>query len=383
LSLVFSCLGHAYMHLFGAFYFVMVLALESEWNLPYHELVELWTPAALMIGLMALPAGWLADRWSTPGMMIVMFLGLGATAILSGLADTPSELRWCLAGIGVFAAIYHPVGVAWVVRTSASRGRALGLNGVFGSFGIAASGIVTGTLIDVAGWRTAFLIPGCVSVLTGLVALALLWSGAFADRRHETSAEAEASRQVMMRGFGFLIFIMGIMAIVTHATQIALPKLFELRMPDLVGTGTRGVGTVVAVVYVVSGATQILGGYLADRVSLKGLYVSGLLLLVPVQFFIAELHGAPLFVAATLGAFLGTGVLPAENMLLARFSPARHHGVAYAAKFVVAFCAAPVAVQMVAWIQERTGSFEWLFLSLAAFVAVAVTSAFMIPADRG
>ena len=41
LALVFSCLGHAYTHLFGAYYFVVVLALEVEWGRPYHELIEL------------------------------------------------------------------------------------------------------------------------------------------------------------------------------------------------------------------------------------------------------------------------------------------------------------------------------------------------------
>ncbi len=77
LSLIFSCLGHAYMHLFTAFYFVIVLALEAVWALPYHELIELWTLGALLVGLGALPAGWLGDRWSAKGMMVVYFLGMG------------------------------------------------------------------------------------------------------------------------------------------------------------------------------------------------------------------------------------------------------------------------------------------------------------------
>ena len=50
-ALTFSCLGHLYVHLFTAVYFVIVLALEREWALPYHELVELWTLGALMVGV--------------------------------------------------------------------------------------------------------------------------------------------------------------------------------------------------------------------------------------------------------------------------------------------------------------------------------------------
>ena len=69
LTLVFSCLGHGYMHTFTAFYFVIVLALEADWGLPYHELIELWTLGALLVGLGALPAGWLADRWSARAMI--------------------------------------------------------------------------------------------------------------------------------------------------------------------------------------------------------------------------------------------------------------------------------------------------------------------------
>jgi FSR family fosmidomycin resistance protein-like MFS transporter len=379
LALVFSCLGHAYTHLFGAYYFVVVLALEVDWGRPYHELIELWTLGAVLMGLGAVPAGWLADRWSAPWMMAVMFLGLGGASIVCGLASGPTELRWGLAGIGLFAAIYHPVGVAWIVRTAKARGKALGLNGVFGSLGIAASGFVTGALIDVAGWRAAFMVPAAISILTGLVLAALLRMGHIGERRSLPQPEPEPSRGDMLRGFGLLVFTMGTIAFAFHATQTSLPKLFELRLPGLEGTGTLGVGSVVALVYLVSGATQILGGHLADRFSLKHIYVGGLLLMVPVQLLMVQSYGGTLFTAATLGAFLTAGVLPAENMLLARFSSARHRGLAFAVKFVVAFCAAPLAVQLVAWIQGATGDFEWVFLILAGLTAAAGFSAFMLP----
>ena len=81
LSLIFSSLGHTYMHLLTAYFFVVVLPLEREWQLPYHELIELWTVGALADWtLVALPAGWLSDRWSAPGMMVVFFVGLGGAS---------------------------------------------------------------------------------------------------------------------------------------------------------------------------------------------------------------------------------------------------------------------------------------------------------------
>jgi MFS family permease len=367
------------MHFFAAFYFVLVLPLEAEWGVAYHELVELWTLGALMVGAVALPAGWLADRWSAPGMMAVMFLGLGGMALAGAHAEGPAELRWVLAGIGVFAAIYHPVGVAWVVRTATARGKALGINGIFGSLGIAGSGLVTGVLIDVGGWRTALLIPGAISILTGLLLMGLMRAGLVRDAAPVASTQAEPSRSEMALGFGLLVFTMGSIGFVFNATQTSLPKLFATRVPILAGAGAMGIGTVVALVYFVSGATQILGGHLADRLPLKHVYLGGLLALAPVQLLMARTGGLGLLAAATTSAFLVAAVLPAENLLLARYSPARHHGLAYAVKFVVAFGAAPLAVQAVARIQQATGGFEWVFLSLAVLAVLATASASQLP----
>jgi alkylation response protein AidB-like acyl-CoA dehydrogenase len=50
LSLIFSCIGHFYVHLFTAFYFVIVLALEQAWEASYARLLELWTLGALRLG---------------------------------------------------------------------------------------------------------------------------------------------------------------------------------------------------------------------------------------------------------------------------------------------------------------------------------------------
>ena len=33
LTLIFSSIGHAFMHMFAAFYFVIVLSIESDWEL--------------------------------------------------------------------------------------------------------------------------------------------------------------------------------------------------------------------------------------------------------------------------------------------------------------------------------------------------------------
>jgi MFS family permease len=86
---------------------------------------------------------------------------------------------------------------------------------------------------------------------------------------------------------------------------------------------------------------------------------------------------------ATVMVMAGVGALPAENMLLARYTPESRHGLVFGIKFVLAFGAAPVAVQLVAAITGRTGDFYWVYVVLAACALVSVCVALMLPRERG
>ena len=381
LPLVFSCLGHAYMHLFTAFYFVIVLALEEAWTLPYHELLELWTLGALLVGVVALPAGWLGDRWSASGMMVVFFVGLGAAGIVCGLVDSKTALLLGLAAIGFFAAIYHPVGIAWLVRNAKARGKALGINGLFGGIGIASAALVAGALIDLFGWRAAFIVPGLVSVATGLALFACLRLGLIVETEVKPKSEETESRGAMLRVYAILLLTMVVMGIVFQATQTAMPKVFDLRLRDIAGDGVFGIGAIIALVYVSGSLMQLIGGYMADKYPLKPIYVGAFLFQVPVLAGLAAFGGLPLIGLAVLTVVLTSAPLPAENMLLARYTPQRHHGLAYGIKFVLAFGTAPLSIMLVSRIQERTGEFLWLFLILATFAGLATLAAVMLPGE--
>ena len=365
------------MHLLAAFYFVIVLRLEQEWQLPYHDLIELWTLGALLVGLGAIPAGWLGDRWSAPGMMIVMFIGMGLASIACGLSSTPSSLLLGLSAIGLFASIYHPVAIAWLIRNAQAQGKALGINGIFGSVGVAGSGIITGALIDVAGWRAAFIVPGTVSLTTGLLLWWLCWRRIIVDTRIDLAPESPPSRRDMLRGFGILILTMLVMGIAFHAMQTALPKIFSLRLQ--LADSALGVGALVAGVYTISGIMQIIGGHLADRYSLKWVYLGGLLLQVPMLGLVAQASGVPLIVAATMAVFLNASILPAENMLIARYTPSHRRSLAFGLKFVLAFSCAPLAVVLVSRVHELTGDFVWLYWLVALCMLIAFLIALWLP----
>jgi MFS family permease len=370
------------MHMLVAFFFVIVLALETEWNRPYHELIELWTLGALLVGLCALPAGWLADRWSAPGMMVVMFLGMGSACLFCATADSPTTLFLGLSALGGFASIYHPVGIPWIVRNAKAGGKALGLNGVFGGLGVAGAGAVSGLLIHVAGWRAAFAFPGIVSFVSGVALAACLRAGLVDDTKANFERTAREGRSDMLRGFLLLLFTMFSLGFVYHASQIAFPKVFDVRLGGWIGEGALGVGLVISVVYTVGSLMQLLGGYLADRYPLKRVYLGSLLLQAPVLIAVAVAFGLSLVVSATLAVLLSTAALPAENLLLARFSPRRHHSLAFGLKFVLAFGTGPLAIGFVSRTHAIKNSFTPVFLALAALAALACVTASALPSVK-
>ena len=381
LSLVFASVGHTYAHLFMLLYATVVLALEREFDRPYGELLTLSLPGFIAFGLGALPAGWLGDRWSAAGMMVVFFIGTGAASILTGFARTPTEIAIGLTLIGVFASIYHPVGIAWVVRHAVRRGKALGVNGMFGNLGIAAAALVAGALTDLVSWRAAFIVPGFVCVATGFAFLSCVRSGHVANATADRVTQPPASRREMLRVLAVLAVASLCGGIVFQANSVGLPKMFEVRLVGLV-TGPLGIGGLVALVYGVAGFAQIIVGHLIDRYALKPVYVIVYLFEVPLLLAAANLYDVPLLLVAIAFVFLNVGSLPVTDSLVARYAPVEWRSTVYGAKFVVGLGVSALGIPMVALIHDLTGDFTWLYVILSGLALVVFVAGLMLPSER-
>ncbi|MCW2246363.1 MFS family permease [Azospirillum fermentarium] len=382
LSVGFSWVGHTMMHITAALYLTVVLALEREWNLPYDELIRLWTLGSLMIGVGAPLAGWLGDRWSDSRMMAVFFLLTGAGSVAAGLADGPHALWLGLAVLGLGASIYHPVGMSWMVKNAVNRGKALGYLGLFGSLGVALAGVVAGGLTEVFGWRSAFLLPGAVCLLLGVALAVCIAMGVVQDRHADVKPQPKPSRGDVIRAFVVLSVTMLCAGLMFNAMQVVLPKLFGERLHGLVGEGTFGIGGLVTLVYLTAAVPQLIGGHLADRYPLKRIYALCLLWQTPMMAALAVLSGFPLVGAAGLVIIASQVQIPAENLLLSRYTPDRHRGLAFGAKFILSFGAGPLAVQMVAYFYEQSGEFVTLYATLTVLAGIAFLAALLLPGDR-
>ena len=82
---------------------------------------------------------------------------------------------------------------------------------------------------------------------------------------------------------------------------------------------------------------------------------------------------------ARFSSVLSSATGPVENILIARYTPSRYHGLGFGAKFVVALGAAPLAIMLIAWVRTATGSLDLLFLCLAGVAVVITLVATLLP----
>jgi len=381
LSMGFSNVGHFFAHLLMLLYPTVVLALEGRFGMTYGELLALSIPGYVLFGAAALPAGWLGDRWSAEGMMVLYFVGTGMAAVLTGLASGPLGLALGLSLIGLFGSIYHPVGVAWLVRNAESRGKALGWNGIFGSLGLGVSALVAGAFTQFISWRAAFIVPGLLCALTGVALAVFVRDGPVVASRSDRKPAPDASRADIVRAFFVLSITMLGTGLVAQMTTVALPKIFAERLTALTDGGILGAGGFVSLVFLFSGAAQIVGGWLADRYSLKAVYVVCWALQIPFVVIAAKLFVLPLLATIIVVQCLGIFALPAENVLLVTFTPARWRATAFGAKFVLSLGVSSLGVPIIAMIYDRTGDFYWLFMTMALITAIVAAAALFLPGN--
>ena len=135
-AIAFLNLAHAIDHFVLLIFPAVVLGLETVFERPYEEMIALSTAGFVAFAVFALPAGWLADRWSRRNMMAVFFFGCGVSLLGTGVAPTPLALALAMGLVGMFAAIYHPVGTAMILDNATQRGRTMAFNGVCGNIGV-------------------------------------------------------------------------------------------------------------------------------------------------------------------------------------------------------------------------------------------------------
>ncbi|MCG8547903.1 MAG: MFS transporter [Alphaproteobacteria bacterium] len=387
INFFFLNIGHFLDHLFILiFATVAALRLATEWNMTYSELIPYATPGFVAFGVCAVPAGWLADKWSREGMMTIFFIGIGAASMLTALAETPLQIGAGLLLIGVFAAIYHPVGIAMVVHGRTKTGVPLAINGIFGNMGVACAALLTGLLIDTTGWRAAFVLPGIVSIAIGVAYALFVYSGRHVRAAEEASGAAAKKaaagtlaldRDLLIRVFVIIFFSTAVGGLIFQSTTFALPKVFDERLTDLAGTATM-VGGYAFLVFALAAFAQLVVGYLVDHHSVRLVFafVAGL----QAVFFaiMLNLTGLPALLVSFGFMLVVFGQIPINDVLVGRITRSEWRSRVYALRYITTLSVAATAVPLIAWIHAAWG-FATLFGVMAVAAACIFAAVLMLP----
>ena len=379
----YAATGHLMMHMFAAFYFVIVLAIEDDWNFSYDELINLWLLGSLLVGLGSIPAGWLSDRWSRSGMLAIMFIGLGASSILCGLSNNKFSLMINLTALGLFCSIYHPAGISWVVNTSKETGRALGFNNIFGGVGIGLGAFSSGLIIDMYNWNYAFIFPGLISIIIGIGLFLHIYQGKISFKNIISDKFNDNPEQNQLLKIAIIMLIsITCMSFVYQILQSSLPKVIDIRLAEKLDFGASQIGLIVSFIYIVSGLMNYIGGILADKYPEKNIYLIGILGQGILLFFIFSLSNYFLIIISLFIVAFNSSILPAENLLLAYFSPQKHQSLVYGIKFIVSFAIAPIALFLISTSYEVTKEFSYLYLFSGILMLILFFVVFTLPSSR-
>jgi len=367
-------IDHYAMLIFAA----AVIIMGPAMGLAYSELLPYATPAFVAFGAGSLVTGWLGDRWSRRHMMVIYFFGIGVAMIAVGLVQTPLQLGAALLAVGIFASIYHPVGTAMLVSYADRLGGQMGINGLWGNFGVASSALVTGVVGQYLGWRWAFILPGVVTLAIGVAFMA---SVTHEDRRgsKQAAAQVRIAKSEMWRVLLSLLVVVIAISTTFNAITVALPKLFAERLADLTHNAAM-IGVIAAGVYVFGAATQYTIGKLVDRYSVKAVFLPMSLVLPPLLYLAATASNWAL-IAASIGIVIGMfGQITINDAMVGKYTAEEWRSRAFAVRYFVGFTAAGVSVGLVAWLYAQ-GGFGLMLQAFAGLCLLVVVAALILPRE--
>ena len=383
-------LDHYFMLIFAT---VAALTLSAGWGMSYAELLPYGAPGFAAFALCSFPMGILADRWGRDHMMVVFFIGIGVSSILTGFAQTPMQLGAGLLLIGIFGSIYHPVGLAIVTGRWKHTGMRLAVNGVWGNIGVGCAALVTGVMIDLAGWRTAFFIPGIISILFAFPYLLI-------SRNVEELPPVGGAAAAKPADYGplwrvlicvYMTAVLG--SIVFQSTTVALPEIFEERLVGLATTisdtlasfeleSASVIGALAFLVFAAASLAQLVTGHMLDKwgarptLALVTVVQTAALLLMPGLTDLAAF-------AVALGIMLGVfGQVPVSDFLIGTTASKISRSRAFGARYMVSFLAFSGALPLIAVVQSNWGFDGLFYVLMVCTITILVGSRILLLAPK-
>jgi len=373
-------IGHAFDHMFLLIFATAVATIAADFGMArWESLMPYSVGAFFLFGIGSLPSGRLGDLWGRRVMMIIFFIGIGCASLVASLANGPWQLAAGLMGIGLFASIYHPVGIPMLVQNAKRPGWTIGVNGLAGNLGIAVAALATGLLIKFFGWRAAFAVPGAIAIGCG-IAFALL-----VPKEKEAPAKRKAKRLDLPPGVLARVFLVMTATAITSSllfnfTTNGNGQLLQERMRDIVQDPAT-LGALLAVVYAAASLAQLVVGKLIDRYPLRRIYLAVVVLQAPLFALAALAHGWAAYLVVFGFMILIFGAIPFTDAIIVRFVDDQMRSRVSGVRLAISFGVSSLAVWLLGPIVKAAG-FDMLLLLMAGIAVCTTLLVLLLPSHE-
>jgi MFS family permease len=336
----------------------------------WQDLMPYGAGAFFMFGLGSLPAGRLGDLWGRRSMMLIFFFGIGAASILTAFAQTPWQLAVCLTLIGVFASIYHPVGIPMLLERASNPGATIGFNGLAGNLGVAVAALLTGFLIQWQGWRAAFVVPGVLALVCGWVFARACPQELSSPAKRKGGAKVSLPAPMLARALVVMTAAAVTSSVLFNFTTNGNGPLITERFVGVM-EDPASLGLLLALVYAVASVAQVVVGHLINRFPLKHFFMFMVMAQIPMLVLASQAQGWWLF-AALIGVMVFIfGAIPFTDFMIARYVDDRLRSRVSGMRLGVSFAVSSLSVWALGPVVKAMG-FGSSLLLLAGF-SVATT----------
>jgi MFS family permease len=364
-------IAHALDHLFLLIFAAAVSTIATDMGLAqWQDLMPYGAGAFFMFGLGSLPAGRLGDLWGRRSMMLIFFFGIGAASILTAFTQTPWQLATSLTLIGVFASIYHPVGIPMLLERSSNPGATIGFNGLSGNLGVAVAALLTGFLIQWFGWRAAFVLPGVVALVCGWVFARTCPQELSSPAKRKGGAKVSLPAPMLARALVVMTAAAITSSVLFNFTTNGNGPLITERFVGVM-EDPASLGLLLALVYAVASVAQVVVGHLINRFPLKHFFMFMVSAQIPMLVLASQAQGWWLF-AALIGVMVFIfGAIPFTDFMIARYVDDRLRSRVSGMRLGVSFAVSSLSVWALGPVVKAMGFGNSLLL-LAGF-SVATT----------
>jgi MFS family permease len=372
-------IAHGIDHMFLLIFATAVATIAVEFGYAnWTDLMPYSVGAFALFGLGALPAGRLGDLWGRRIMMIIFFFGMGAAALLTALTQNAWQLAGALTLLGVFAAIYHPVGIPMLVQNAPNPGAVIGVNGLAGNLGIAVAAIVTGFLVKWIGWRAAFAIPGLIAIGCGIVFMMACPKEEHAPSKGKGGkAKVVLTPAMLVRAFAVMTAAAATSSILFNFTTNGNSQLMSEAFLGVI-EDPAVLGALLAVIYTVASFAQIVVGRLIDVMPFKPLQLWMSVAQVPLLIVAAYTQDWGMFLALMAVMIFIFGSIPFTDAMIVRYVDDRLRSRVAGMRLTVAFGISSAAVWLLGPMVKSVG-FATLLLIMAGIAAIKAAIVFLLP----